>query len=343
MSYGFRLCFTLPTHIALDIDSDAWPIDEAAGRPCVVLRSRIAGQAVRDSRALVLAGQGYDAWQAARDAGQHYRDMLMLTSAYLRLGFSFGPCPPQENPAAWPALAADSQGGRPLHDDSRGLQVYDTNIEPAFTSRPEEPVWLKSSERFERVLQRMLQEKPHMTERGRLAYDLFSSSFAQKTPETRFLLLMQAMLILQVSHLRSAVSVAHIDLLIEKTSRCPELTASEQTTMAIALEHMKNESVIQGGCRLVEHLGSREYGNLPARTFWLHCAALKGRLTLDSAKPVSREEFEVTNPSLENMVGDLLCGLQSIREIPAAAGAAAKAKKTQSRRSAVPQPVPDPG
>lgn len=341
MSHSFRLCFTLPTHIALGIDTDSWLVEEPPDQPRVVLCSRTAGQPISKSRALELCSQGYESRQQAFDAGLHYRDMLMFTSAYLRLGLSFDQCPP-ESQAGWSAQTSDGQADRSSAEDCPGLRVYPSDAEPPFADASEERVWPKPSDRFERVLQRMLQEKPQLNHQGRLAYELFSSSFSQKTPETRFLLLMQAMLILQVQHLRSAISVAHIDGLIEKTSRCPDLTAGEQATMALALEHMKHESIVQGGCRMVERLGNREYGNLPARTFWLRCAAIKGRLTYESDKPVSHEEFEVMNPPLEAMVGDLLCGLQYIREQPLVANAAAKTCKPQARRSAGLQPALDP-
>lgn len=308
MSYSFRIKFILPESAAIGIDSSQWIIDDSKVEPRVILRSVGNDVAIKNSRSLFICGQGYKTEEEALIQGNLYQDMFMLACSYLRIGVDFGDRTPKDVLTEAGLQILEKESKDRILNDVHGLMTFETNPPPKFATMKAKIVLTKPHDKLQRALNYLFKLSPKVTDKERLAFDLFSASFFQPSADARFLMLMMAIETLIEQVPRSALAKDHVDNLINGTQKCPYLTRDEKNSFIGSLQWLYKESIGQGGRRLVERLGDRKYDNKTPKQFFTQCYTLRSNLVHGFSPRPTYDEVGRTAAALEGLVGDLLCG-----------------------------------
>ena len=146
-----------------------------------------------------------------------------------------------------------------------------------------------------------------MTERERLAYDLYSASFSESSADARFVTLMMAAETLIEPQPRSEAVAAHVRELVSAT-QTSSLRREEVESVVGSLRWLYNESVGQAGRRLAQSLGDRRYADEEPQRFFTRCYDLRSKLVHGQYPRPERGDVDQRAATLEVFVSDLLAG-----------------------------------
>lgn len=308
--YCFRVPFRLSERTQLGIETAEWVLNaNGAQRGTRVWVQPSAGRddLISAATSLVIRGEGYDEPEVALREGERWRDALQASFARMSIGADFGDRAPRSHwTEAGLQLVGQQVGSRVLNDQP-GVMVFECTPEPRFVGGTVRAVVTKSGERIERVVDAAASSGPHMGDRERLSFDLFSASFFQPAPDGRLLMLMMAIETLLELQPRPAVSVAHVEQLISLT-REASLEKSEIQSILGSLEWLKDESIGQAGRALVRTLDPRQYMGVSAAKFFTKCYDMRSALTHGKLPRPPAQDVDLLASNLETMVGHLLCG-----------------------------------
>lgn len=308
MSYSFRIRFKLPDNMTIGIDSEKFLLTAENTKPEVFLRSNKEGVPIKDAHELCLRGKGYgsenDAWQA----GQRLRDAISLAFARVRIGADFGDRAPKGGVTRAGLAMFKQQTGRRTLKDVHGLIVFETEPPPLFAAMNADLVITRGREKLEKSLHLAIKQNIELSEQQRLSFDLFSSSFFQKSADTRFLLLMMAIETLLEPAFRPGVARQHIDELIQLTSDSPKLTNSEKDSFIGSLQGLYKESIGQAGRKLASKLTGHKYMERDPQDFFTYCYSLRSKLVHGCVPQPTLGEVGTAAVNLEAFAGDILCG-----------------------------------
>ncbi len=307
MRYTFRLRFRLPEVLAIGMDLPRWNITPDRAVPEVSIRSPDE-KPIKDSKNLVARGEGYAAEADAKQAGEFTRNVLTLAFSRQKIGVDFGDRAARSGffPAGLRML--EEQTGRRVLNDVHGLMTFESDPPPAFSIPSARVTVVKKFEDLRAAIVQALQFAPAVTDRDRLAYDLFSASFFQPGPDSRFLMLMMALETLIEPMTRSSAAVRHVSRLICLTRIVRGLTQEDRSSIRSSLEWLKSESIGQAGRRLVSRLGSIDYHGKTPRKLFTECYNVRSSLVHGASPRPTTSEVGNLSASLEIMVGDLLSG-----------------------------------
>ena len=158
---------------------------------------------------------------------------------------------------------------QPVLDDEHGLMVYRTEPTPRFVSVGATILKLSAQgARLRTALAAAVKRRERVTEREEVAYNLFSASFFDSSPDARLILLVMAVESLLHPADRSAAARSHVARLIETTHASTELDAQERDSLVGSLRWLQKESITASGTELVRAtLGDRTYGEESAAGF----------------------------------------------------------------------------
>jgi hypothetical protein len=275
----------------------------------VVLKAREKDQPIKDSASIVLSGTGWGSPKMALETGALYADILSRTYARLRLGADFGSRAAKSCFTETGLSYISKNTGRPALNDIHGMMVYDRTEMPQviFMSMESDMVRGVSAGQFLSVFEAALSRPREITNRERVALDLFNSSFFQPSEDSRFLLLMSGLEALIVQHPRSeavCTLLRKIDAAVESEQK---LDSMERNALKQAVGQLQRESIGQAGRRLVtEALQGRTYQEMAPSDFFGRCYRLRSRLVHGELPLPTREEFGGVAAQLEVMLSDLL-------------------------------------
>lgn len=317
---GFSFKIRLPKSkrgtILVGEPSVRWPLGD--GLPELILSSGNDKVPLKDAEAFYFKSEGWSSKDEARAAADKYVSALARTLARLRVGVDFG--------------ARTSKGGGISHylidkmwnehglrliNDTPGVIIYESEPQPVFSSTSESYLQLGVSRRsFESVFAEAIARDLRLTPRESISLDLFNASFFQKSPDTRFLMLMIALEALLDPAPRSVDAVNHVKGLIASTKAAESLSNSEKQSICSSLAWLLKESIGYTARKLIKmQLGERQYLDMPADKFFTHCYTLRSRLVHGLPPLPIRDEIGMASASLEVLVSDLLAAVP--QEIPA--------------------------
>lgn len=192
MSYSFRIRFKLPDRLRIGIDSDKLLLTPLDSIPEITLCSKKQGSPIKDTKEIILRGDGYSSEEEARIEGEQLRDVLISALARLRIGADFG----DRAPKGWVTDAGlqmlDQQTGKRVLNDVHGLMTFETEPSPQFVSLQAEADITKGQEKFVQVLRLAFELRTKLRPEDHVAFDLFSASFFEPSTDARLLMLMMA-------------------------------------------------------------------------------------------------------------------------------------------------------
>ena len=307
--FSFRLRFRRSPTVTLNIDTPQWEYRLNDATPPLVLCSQKKEEPIKDSNHLIFKSEGWASEEDAAIAAAKYSDALKLSLARLRIGADFGTRQPKSGFTHAGLEMLEAKTGRRVMNDTLGIIVFESELQPLFVSAQADILIGVPQDRFERVLSYAIYHPRPLTDRERLSLDLFNASFFQKSPESRFIMLVMAVEALLELAPRPPKAKAHVETLIRTTQESDSLSDEERNSLLGSLKWLLDESINQAGRRLAEsRLGVRVYAKKSAPSFFSYCYDLRSRLVHGKYPLLEQGEIGSAAAQLEVFVSDLLSG-----------------------------------
>ena len=307
MAHCFRIRFNLPEQLRIGVDSSRWLLTPPEIGLAVTLNAASPSDLIKDSRSLVLLGEGFNTAEDATSAAERWRDAMMLSFSRLRIGADFGERAAQRGVTEAGLTKLQQDSGIRFLNDAHGLMIFTCEPPPQFVKTSAHAVLTKGQETLADAVHFAVSEGLRLLPRERLAFELFAGSFFQPSPDARFLMLMMAVETLIDSAPRAEDVQTHVHELIRLTEES-KLSAAEKCSIVGSLEWLRQESIGQAGRRLATRLGKRNYMDKKPKDFFTACYELRSRLVHGYVPRPSYNEVNLIVGPLREFVGDLLSG-----------------------------------
>lgn len=303
MSYTFRLRFNISGKVRFPFEETFIIVFESEKNK-ITLGSPNVGISIKDSIQLVLIGQGYNTLEEAQAEGEIYRDRLTLAFSKLRFPADFGDRAVKDFFLTTYGLKMlEDESGNIVLNDIHGIQVYESNLNPSFSTGNAKAFITKSKETTLEALSLAFSNKASIHQKKRLAFELFSaSSFANYT-DARFMLLMMALETLIEQNKRVEEELALIDELINHVKMS---NVSNKEPIIGSLYNMRTESIGAAGKRLAGNL-TEKYMDKSPEIFFKSCYDLRSKLVHGHIPRPTFVEVGAVCGALEAFVADLIC------------------------------------
>lgn len=275
----------------------------------ILMKSTKKDTPIEKVHELVIRSDGYASEEEAWNAGLHCEDALKLAFALLHIGADFGERAPTSVFTSAGIEMLQKQTGVRVLNDVHGLMTFENDQPIKFVSFHAKAVVTKNQDRFIKALGIALDQNIDLSDRERLSFNLFGTSFFQKSPDARFLMLMMAIETLLDPDFRSQPVQEHITELIRLTKESFALSMRDKNSLIGSLQDLSKESIGQAGQKLANRLGNREYAGQKPSQFFRRCYKLRSKLVHGHVPRPTRDKIDDICASLELFVGDLLSGL----------------------------------
>jgi hypothetical protein len=317
--FSFRIKLPKSRSATLLIDEPRIEWHPDGDSPVLVLSSGDDDVSLRAADTLYFKGDGWPSKEEAWDAARCFVAALARTFARLRVGVDLGVRAQHSGRMSQYLIdkMLEEHGAR-IINEAPGIMVYETDPAPLFASASASVALGVSRASLDAVFAEALRNQSPLQDHESVALDLFNASFFQKTPESRFLLLMIAVEALLDPAPRSSTAVAHVEDLLRRTRDSGALTEAEKQSICGSLEWLRRESIGNTGRVLVsKQLEGKEYQGTTAAQFFTRCYALRSRLVHGIHPMPTRSEIGHTAANLEVLVSDLLAGeLRDVSLVP---------------------------
>lgn len=269
--YTFRIKFIINPTGKVDIGSNSYKIALSDHDVSTDVISN-EGNQISKSHEIVFMSSGWKAEEEAQFIGEKYLNALIVAFASAGIGANFGTRSPKGAGFSKDILESLSNKGLPVVNDSLGLIVYKSYPKPRFASSTTAIAFTKiSSKKFEDTLNIALTNIRTLKENEKLALETFHASSFLSSYDARFLLLFIS-----------------VEALIPNSS-------------------LKKKSLKSAGKEFViDVLRAKNYMELTAPEFFLHCYKLRNKIVHGDPPLPSRDEVSSTVVYLQKIVSDLV-------------------------------------
>jgi hypothetical protein len=251
-------------------------------------------------------GGPYASENEARSAADTSRAAVVVWAIKQRLGVDFGDGKLRAFVTDVGKKHYERELGRPIQNDRLGIDVYEIQDGLLFASVSLDAALGKNHEAFiEQFREGMISPKP-LSEKQRLAAELYGLSFFDMSFRSRFITLITAVEALLDAPIRSQEIRSFVD---EIKARVSSVAADEATkeSMTSSLGRMKYDSIGQTGRSLAESLlGDREYDGMKAGKFFARCYGLRSEIVHDGKPSDPAIDLLQVSNACQAFVADLL-------------------------------------
>jgi hypothetical protein len=280
-SFRFRLTFYVHTSGLIEHKERTFDFLLPGCRKAV-LRC-IDGESLSQSKKFELLGGGYATEEDAFEVGRQIRDSLLLCGPKCHIGIDTG-----RDKIVGLIFSSDikkrffDEYGLNTIEDVHGLTVfsekYPTTWPSASIRLSAAPPNRQDVERFTGLLADIYTKCPKITEKERLALQLYGASHWEKSAKAKFLTLVLAIEVLLEPKERESPAKEVIDELIRYTKKS-QLDNKVKNSIVGSLGWLYKQSISQSLREMAErYLGDREYSNMSAKKFITHCYDIRSRL-----------------------------------------------------------------
>jgi hypothetical protein len=302
VSYCFRIRFHLSYRVRIHSDAEELALPARAGSgESVILQSATLGKVLREAAELLLIGRCYASEPEAQGAGVHWRGTVQKALASLTVGADFG-----DREEAEGASRQTTEDGVRWIEDTFGVTVFRCEPWPRFprlgslTARTE-----IQEDRLLKAIGVANARGAVMSDTERLAYDLYSASFAEPSVDAQFVMRMMAVETLLDPAPRPAPVLEHVNDLIAQTQKA-DLPDDEVPSLVGSLKWLREESISRAGQNLAGSLQHQQYMSEPPIKFFRECYDVRSRLVHGAVPRPSRSDVATRAEALRVFVGDLL-------------------------------------
>jgi hypothetical protein len=198
-------------------------------------------------------------------------------------------------------------GERLTRSNVHGLLVYPSEPKTQFVALGSPSLMTGMTiETFHAEFGAAAERNRKLTDRERIAFVLFNSSFFQPGADARFLLLTMAIEALIEPAQKSSEAMQQVDGFIEQTKESA-VQRSEKDSLIGSLKWLRDESITKAGQRLArEKLGDKCYEGRSAPDYFANIYPIRSRLVHGNVPFPTFEEINKVAAQLEVFVSDLL-------------------------------------
>ncbi len=303
--YEFRLRFNLAHIGRINADvQDLVLLDLPAGGR-LRLRTGKTGEPIKNAERVAVLGGPYTSPEQARTAAERAKSALLFWALEHRLGIDFGDGHPRGVITEAGIADLERRFRGPVRADVHGIDVYESQPNIKFVLVEATAQVGVNLANFVKTFAREFTGGRQLAAKQGLAAEIYSSSFFDASPRSRFITLMTAVEAL----LEPAARPEHVQRLIEQMEKLAgtamEVEKETRDSIIGSLQWLKAESIGQAGRILAGRLLSdKNYNNRPASAFFKYCYEIRSNL-------VHRGNLDPSiNPLLlANTMGDFVADL----------------------------------
>jgi len=306
--YEFRLRFNLANGYRIgsgaeDVDLMALPTGVR-----LKLRTAVGGTPIKDHARASVRGGPYASTEEARVAAERAKLSLLCWAVEQRLGIDFGDGRQRGGITEF----FRKQLPFPVRNDIHGIDVYERVDNLKFFAMNGDLQLETHLGTLVQTFEREFVGNRHLTDKQILASEIYSASFFDSSPRSRFITLVTAVEAL-IKLARRPEPVQMLVAEMESMTRASALDAPTKDGIVSSLQWIKDESIGESG-RALSHrlLPDRQYDGLPSWDFFKRCYNLRSQIMHSGrVKDTSVDMLSLAN-TMERFVSELL--LESWRE-----------------------------
>lgn len=269
--------------------------------------SVIDAKVMSDGTEFVLSAGGFENEAAAYAAGAMVKDAVMFSGAVCGLGIDVG----KDRATLWlnPGIKADflAQSGVEIKEDVHGLCVYKEDHPISWaSSSPGRLVRQNGAETLAATISRFIGSNVRLTNKQRLALELYGASYFEKSERARFLTLVLGAESLSNPQNRSEKGEKLVCLLVETTSNS-EIDPEEKKSILGSLSWLYKQSVSQSlRNHAREYLVGKTYNGMHPWKFIAECYDARSTLVHSGSVDPNKVNIGSLAASLETYLADLI-------------------------------------
>lgn len=305
--YYFRLRFYFPKHYSVNSDASALEFAVPPEGNCLRLSPQEGDGTIASARHMVLAGGPYPALACAEEAATRARHALIQYAVHSHVGIDLGKDQPTGGLSRYAKNKIAQDTGIQVINDVHGLLVYAGGPNTKFIRcNPATLVLGRQEADFISRIQQAYPQNFQLSNKERVAFELFSASQFELSTRSRFITLVMAIEALLQPADREKPAQDHVARLIDLTANSG-LPENERTSMIGSLKWLYQESIGKTGKRLAETLlGNEKYADKTPGAFFTKCYSIRSQLVHRGALSDRKERLDSCVGELERFVADLL-------------------------------------
>ena len=307
MSYSFRIQFIFAKQKGIKSEDIQYQIIPSRFvLPCI-LRSIRNDEKIEDAEELVIESSRYKTIDDATKSGEIVIDALLLALASLKMGADVGLKPSSSVITDQGIKYFEAQTNNRVLQGGLGLKVYETEPRPIFMKPSVIYKVLNPISKLVEALNYAIENPRTLSDKEKIALQLFNTSFFENAIEARFLTLIMAIEVLLEFQPRPEIVQTHINNLINLTENNESIEKAQKDSLIGSLKWLLNESINQAGRRVANaKLNGKLYNDMTPTKFFTHCYDLRCKLVHGSVPFPSSNEIGALLSQLEIFVSDLL-------------------------------------
>ena len=306
--FTFRYRLKLAPRSSIDGEAHRVILLQRSDGRTVELASPDAETPLSKARELVLRASGWQTSEEAERHGSDHRDALTLALMRHRIGTYPVAVAPKGRFYPVALRAMEGKMGVPVVNDSYELMVFETEPAPRFAFvGPATVIMSIDTIRLGATFGALSAYSLVLSDRERLAIDLFNTSFLEMSSVTRLLTLVMAVEALLELRPRSANAIALVERLISDVDGSEDISLGEKDGLRGSLQYLRRESISSAGRALARsRLGDRRYCDLTPDEFFRACYEMRSRLVHGSEPSPDYADVGRLAATLEVFVSDLI-------------------------------------
>lgn len=304
--FEFRLRFNLLGNDHLKCDDEELELVRSDDGKRIRLRAGPRGSPIKSSSQIAITGGPYQSEGEALRVAQLAREAVVVWAVKQRLGVEFGDGKLRRFITDSGREHYQRQLGHPIRNDQLGIDVYEMQEGLLFASISLDLSVDKRADTFVDQFREGITMPLHLSEKQRLAAELYCFSFFDTSFRSRFITLVTAVEAL----LNPAVRSDNVERLVDDVKNMLSSLETDDATresMRGSLDYMKYESIGQAARSLAASLlGNRKYGGARADRFFNRCYKLRSEIVHRGKPSDSTVDLLQESNALQAFVADLL-------------------------------------
>lgn len=303
--YSFRLRFDLREEDRIGVDSEVVEILARDGITWT-LKSAKSGAPISAHPSASILAKDFPTEEAARNAGRSCRHAILAWAVSQRRGVDLGHDAAKVVATTDLLTKIEAEQGVPARNDIHGLDVFPSASKTAFVRIDARAGVSKDGEVFVAELGEILQSPPKVNRKVSLAAELFTLSYLDNAPRSRFIMLVSSVEALLEYKPHDPAIQEFVDATQLELSKLP-IAEDVRASLKGALQWLRQESIGRAGRRLAkELLGSETYAQQTPEDFFNDCYQVRSQLVHKGETKLRSAELGERCDWLAVFVGDLL-------------------------------------
>jgi len=276
--YDFRLRFNFAEGYRINSDAEEIELLTPSSGERINLKSSAIGKPIKDYAEAAIIGKSYTSEDKARVAAEKSKRALLYWAIEQRVGIDFGDGKQLSVVTKEGLALMQRQYKCPVRNDIHGIDVYEHNEHTIFIKTEPKATVGKATPKLIETFQREYSNVKKTSEKQLLASEIYTSSFFDASPRSRFITLVTAVEALLEPQKRSEQVKTLIVALKAKTLRS-KVDKITRDSIISSIENLKYQSIGQAGRILSSQLIPNEhFDGKPSADFFSYCYNLRSQI-----------------------------------------------------------------